>query len=201
MGFSVGDRVRIRIGAVDMDTLHVEEMRQFEGRLGTVVRIGANTCNCKVSVDGNGECWWWKSHALEPAVSSAPIPSPAWRIIIEGDENMCYAKYIAGKKVIKEVFAKRYYKDKHDPAMAARALIGKMFPEAKEPEKPKYFTGKAVCVEANTCVFEKGRIYDFSLNGGCGYNNITGNTILGSPVKSVEEINRRLASKFIEIKE
>lgn len=200
MDFAVGDRVRIKIGAVDMDTLHVEEMRHFEGRLGTVVRISAVTRNCKVSVNGYGECWWWNSCALEPAFSSAPVAKPTWRIIIEGDENMSRAKYIEGKKVIKEVFAKRYYKDKHDPAMAARALIGKMFPEAKEPEKPKYFTGRVVCVECpERLALTVGKIYEVK-NGemDCDekYMGISG-------ITSVKNLNSRCKDgvKFIEIKE
>lgn len=200
MDFKVGDRVRIKIGAVDMHSMHVEEMRQFEGRLATVIRISADTRNCKVSVNGYGECWWWNSCALEPAFSSAPVAKPTWRIIIEGDENISCAKYIAGKKVIKEVYAKRYYKDKHDPAMAARALMEKMFSEAKEPEKPKYFTGRVVCVECHErLALTVGKIYEVK-NGEIDCDEKHMGIF---KVTSVENLNSRCKNvvKFIEIKE
>ena len=200
MVFAVGDRVRIKIGAVDMHSMHVAAMRHYEGGLGTIVRISADTCNYKVAADGDGVCWWWSSCALEPAVSSACTPKPTWRIIIEGDENMSRAKYIEGKKVIKEVFAKRYYKDKHDPAMAARALIGKMFPEAKEPEKPKYFTGRVVCVECpERLALTVGKIYEVK-NGEMDCDEKYAGI---SMVTSVENLNSRCKDgvKFIEIKE
>lgn len=201
--FKVGDRVRIKIGAVDVDLLlHVPEMRYLEGCLGTIKEIGALSGNCRVQADGDEEYWWWKPCALEPVDYPVCIPKPTWRIIIEGDENTSRAKYIVGKKVIKEASAKRHPDDRHSISVATRVLVDRLFGDTAKPDDPpKYFTGKVVCVEADTCMFEKGRIYDFSLNGGRGYNYLTCNTILGSPAKSVEEINQRLVSKFMEIKE
>lgn len=202
MGFKVGDRVRIKIGAVNMGPPHIPAMRCLEGRLGTIKRISERAGDCRVQTDGDEVCWWWRACALEPVDYTVCIPKPTWRIIIEGDENTSRAKYIEGKKVIKEVSAKRHPDDRHSISVATRVLVDRLFEDTAKPDDPpKYFTGKVVCVEAGTCMFEKGRIYDFSLNGGRGYNYLTGNTILGSPARNVEEINRRLVSKFIEIKE
>ena len=199
--FKVGDRVRVKMGlrpgCKDSPVWVAPSMCEKSGKTLTIDDYYGEGC---YTMKECGFCW--HESILEPINPPVCIPKPTWRIIIEGDENTSRAKYITGKKVIKEVSAKRYHTDKHDPAMAARALTAKMFPDTAKPDDPpKYFTGKVVCVEADTCMFEKGRIYDFSLNGGRGYNYLTCNTILGSPAKSVEEINQRLVSKFIEIKE
>lgn len=198
MEFKVGDRVRIKSGAVDMGSPHTTFMRIFEGETGVIKKIAFNG-NCLVEMQcAPGYNWWWQVRALEPTCT----PTPTWCIIIEGDGNTSRAKYIEGKKIVKEASAKRYHKDKHDPAMAARALIGKMFPEAeKKEEPPKYFTGRVVCVKT---VYHRdltvGKIYDFAVNDGRGENN-HGGLLLVSPAKDIIEINLRLKSEFIEIKE
>ena len=202
MKYKIGDKVRIRSDLVAGKEYGgrrcTKSMADLGGKIFEVITARELLEGYYLSC---GLLCVFTDTMLEP-VSEEAVPKPTWRIIIEGDGNTSRAKYVVGKSVVKEASAKRYHKDKHDPAMAARALIGKMFPEAeKKEEPPKYFTGKVVCVEANTCMFEKGRIYYFSLNGGRGYNDRTGNTILSTPAKSVEEINQRLASKFIEIKE
>ena len=197
MDFKVGDRVRIKMGAVNMDSLHVPEMRCLEGRSGTIVNALAEGRAFKVAVDDyEGKSWWWRSTALEPVCT----PNLTWRIIIEGDKNTSRAKYIEGKKIVKEASAKRYHKDKHDPAMAARALIGKMFPEEKKPEKPKYFTGRVVCVERPEGVWlTVGKIYE--VNDGTMSCDVKYVDI--DKVTSVENLNSRVKKgvKFIEIKE
>jgi hypothetical protein len=183
-----------------MGAPHVWGMREFEGRTGVVLEIAETEYNVKMDCDPHHR-WRWLKRAVEP-VSEETAPKTTWRIIIEGDENTSRAKYIVDKKVINEVSAKRYHKDKHDPAMAARALMAKMFSDTAKPDDPpKYFTGKAVCVRPSEfTTLEKGRIYDFSLNDGRGDDRI-GGLILCSPAKDIEEINRRLDSEFIEIKE
>lgn len=202
MKYKVGDKVRIRsdlVAGKDYGGWRcTKSMADLGGKIFEVITARELSEGYYLSC---GLLCVFTDTMLEPVMESS-IPKPTWRIIIEGDGNTSRAKYVVGKKIVKEASANRYYKDKHDPAMAARALIGKMFPEtAKTDDPPKHFTGKAVCVKANTCMFEKGRIYDFSLNGGRGYNDRTGNTVLNTPAKSVEEINQKLASKFIEIKE
>jgi hypothetical protein len=183
-----------------MDSLHAPGMRCLEGRLGTIEETVACTDGCSVKVDGDELCWWWRACALEPVDCPVYIPKPTWRIIIEGDGNTSRAKYVVGKSVVKEASAKRYHKDKHDPAMAARALIGKMFPEEKKPEKPKYFTGRVVCVQRPEGVWlTVGKIYE--VNDGtmaCDMKHVD-----IDKVTSVENLNARVKKgvKFIEIKE
>ena len=197
MDFKVGDRVRIKMGAVNMCSLHVPEMRCLEGRSGTIVNALAEGRAFKVAVDDyEGKSWWWRSTALEPVCT----PNLTWRIIIEGDGNTSRAKYIVGKKVVKEASAKRYYSDKHDPAMAARATIGKMFPEEKKPENPKYFTGRVVCVECpNGIRLTVGKIYKIDE----GHMICDQKLVEIRDITSVENLNSRVKKgvKFIEIKE
>ena len=205
MDFKVGDRVRIKIGAVDMSPLHNDMMRPLERKIGTIEEILRNG-DCRVSCGVDyGDTWWWRPCALEPVASAVCVPKPTWRIIIEGDENTSRAKYITGKEVIKEASAKRYHKDKHDPAMAARALIGKMFPEEKEPEKPKCFTGRVVCVECpKEIALTVGKVYevkDGAMRSDAFLLCESGWAISG--ITSVENLNSRVKKgvKFIEIKE
>lgn len=198
MEFKVGDRVRIKIGAMDMGMPHVRGMGEFEGETGVVLELSETSYYVKMDCDPWCR-WWWLKSAVEP-VSEEAVPKPTWRIIIEGDEHTSRAKYVVGKKIVKEASAKRYYKDKHDPAMAARALIGKMFPEEKKPEKPKYFTGRVVCVERPEGVWlTVGKIYE--VNDGTMSCDVKHVDI--DKVTSVENLNSRVKKgvKFIEIKE
>lgn len=212
MDFKVGDRVRIKIGAVDMSPLHNNMMRPLEGKFGTIEEILSNG-DCRVSCGVNYDhMWWWKPCALEPITPTVCIPKPTWRIIIEGDENTSRAKYITGKEVVKEVSAKRYHKDKHDPGMAARALMAKMLPEAEKKEEPtKYFTGRMVCVWKSKFVgypVTIGKIYDvkdgvFAFDDGDKYPRPPLGKIVSGKIVSVREFNKihEHHFKFIEIKE
>lgn len=67
-----------------------------------------------------------------------------------------------------------------------------------EPEKPKYYTGKVVCVSPHTSFYTKGKIYE--IKDGVGKDD-TGDTTTCRPVKSFEEFNQKMISEFIELVE
>lgn len=71
-------------------------------------------------------------------------------------------------------------------------------PEEPKPEEPKYFNGKMVCIENYPCFTTKGKIYVFK-NGQSEYDNK--GSFPDKPITSVDDLNRRMRSKFIEIKE
>lgn len=67
-----------------------------------------------------------------------------------------------------------------------------------EPEKPKYYTGKVVCVSAFSDFFTKGKVYEIKDGvGKCDDGTKTTHT----PVKSFEEFNQKMVSEFIELVE
>jgi hypothetical protein len=67
-----------------------------------------------------------------------------------------------------------------------------------EPEKPKYYSGKVVCVSPSTSLFTKGKVYE--IKDGVGKDDV-GNIATCIPVKSFEEFNQQMLSKFIELVE
>lgn len=205
MKYKIGDKVKIRSdlkAGEDYDGWDCTVgMAKLGGKIFEVITAkeqwGGYYLNC-------GLFCVFTDAMLEPVMESS-IQKPTWRIIIEGDENTSRAKYVVGKNVVKEASANRYYKDEHDPAMAARALIGKMFPEEKEPEKPKCFTGRVVCVECpKEIALTVGKVYevkDGAMRSDAFLLCESGWAISG--ISSVENLNSRVKKgvKFIEIKE
>ena len=102
---------------------------------------------------------------------------------------------------------RRYHKDKYDTFIAADEAVKKLFGkqdkpiEHTEPEKPKGYTGKAMCfTDLNFQPFTKGKIYDF----------VDGNVVDDDGVKrpsplndewSAEEKERWLNQFFIKVVE
>lgn len=202
MKYKVGDKVRVRsdlvVGRLYGVWPFTRTMSEIAGKVVEIKRV-SDLRGAYMLKDIVGE-YWYTDEMLEPVHDVVFIPKPTWRIIIQGDENTSQARYIVGGRVVKEASAKRYHKDKHDPAMAARALIGKMFPEEKKPEKPKYFTGRVVCVERPEGVWlTVGKIYEVN-DGVMGCDE---KYVEIDKITSVENLNSRVKKgvKFIEIKE
>jgi hypothetical protein len=71
-------------------------------------------------------------------------------------------------------------------------------PEPEKPKKPKYYNGKVVCVSPFTSFYTKGKVYE--IKDGVGKDDV-GNIATCIPVKSFEEFNQQMLSKFIELVE
>ena len=67
-----------------------------------------------------------------------------------------------------------------------------------EPEKPKYYSGKVVCISPYSSFYTKGKIYE--IKDGVGKDD-TGDTMTYRPVKSFEEFNQKMKSEFIKLVE
>ena len=67
-----------------------------------------------------------------------------------------------------------------------------------EPEKPKYYSGKVVCVSPHTSFYTKGKVYE--IKDGVGKDDV-GNAMTYRPVKSFKEFRQRMASEFVELVE
>ena len=68
----------------------------------------------------------------------------------------------------------------------------------EEPEKPKGWSGKVVCVDDDGSQFvTAGKIYSFV--DGWSKDNM-GDKLFSAPMESLDEINRRVGAKFIEFK-
>lgn len=75
--FKIGDKVKIKPGAVEMSSLHADTMHAYEGRVGTIEYIGENDC---FEVFG---CFWEEIalEAVDPCEGDAKQETPRgdWR--------------------------------------------------------------------------------------------------------------------------
>lgn len=176
--FKVGDRVK-----------------HIDGNYSGVIKELFCVANrCRYLVDYGVFNSWVPEVELEPVRESVCIPKPTWRIIIEGDENTSRAKYIMGKKVIKEATAKRYPLDDHDPSVAAGVLIDKMF------SPPELFNGRVVFfrVPYTNYNITVGKIYKVT-NG--KFTNDAGANVPFEAADSFDKLDDLFSHTLIEIKE
>jgi len=190
--FKVGDRVK----CVDNGGWQ----KPIVGKYGTVTRISDNGYgvefdehisghSCMGSAkDGYG--WHCYEEMLELAKNETIV------IYRKGDEVIALDK-VSGKTGV----AKCGRKDTFDFATGARIAFDRLLGDPK-PEEPEYFAGKVVCINSRNGFISKGTIYEF--NNGFSLDNV-GNLFPYSypddPVKDLDELNKRMVSDFIEIKE
>ena len=125
-----------------------------------------------------------------------PISNTNQKIVITTDGKETLARLYEDNKVVKKATAKCSPEDTFDFKKGADLAYERLM------EEPKYFMGKAVCIESDICDVVVGKIYDFSKNDGRGESDRKV-PILSCPRKTVDEINKTsyLGIKFLEIKE
>ena len=196
MKFKVGDRVRAinKVDGVDLI-----------GKRGTVVSIKDGLLSSRLGVEfdepfpcghdcnGRGK----SGYCRFGYVCDFELISREQKIVITTDGRETLAKLYEGNKVIKSATAKCNPEDTFDFKVGADLAYSRLMTE----EPPKYFKGKAVCVKSYRPSLIVGKIYDFSVNNGCGKSEIC--QILPKPFQSVDEINRAFEGRveFLEIKE
>ena len=193
MKFKIGDRVKV----VKSNYCTGED----KGLIGTVVWLGWDyivefdkayyfTHSCGgVCPNLNGR--FYDDDELE-------LVSYEWKIIITTNGRETLARLYENDKVIKSATAKCSPEDTFDFKVGADLAFRRLMTE----EPPKYFMGKAVCIEdGNNPTITKGKIYDFSENDGCGKNDV-GGKIINYPCTSLDDINEMFRKiRFLEIKE
>lgn len=128
--------------------------------------------------------------------------APNWKIVIVPDGDKTIATLYNGKKAERSATVQRYHKDKYDTFTAADEAVKKLFGKQEKPEleKPKRFTGKAVC-KAPITGFTVGKIYFFK-DGFCvDDKGAKRPEIVFHREDPDETIERWMEREFIKIKE
>lgn len=183
--FKVGDKVRLKKGLV---------VGNVYGKM-TFLSLMKFTGNAEVkAINSYGiyalNGFWYSSEMLEPAKPE--------KIIIYRDGQKMIAKNTAtGKTGVARCNPTDTFNFITGAILALTRLTG-IEPKivSAEPEKPKYFTGKIVCVESPNVWFTKGKIYN--VNNGI-FKDDEGDE--HKHFKSVDDLNRQYMSQFIELME
>lgn len=201
--FKVGDIVKVvgRVGIMNMfPTGTVGKVLEADGK-PLVQSLYPIWCNER-SVQYVSDC------DLELISNSkARSNKSLWKVVISSAGDETTARFYEDGKCPMTATVRRYYKDKYDTFIAADEAVKKLFGkqdkpiEQTEPEKPKGYTGKAMCfTDLNFQPFTKGKIYDF----------VDGNVVGDDGVKrpsplndewSAEEKERWLNQFFIKVVE
>lgn len=213
-GFKVGDKVGYIVPAAG----GLESLRGLTGTIRYVDDIGAEV----VFKTKKGREVYTLANCDMIKVNNTPITTPPttprerandkdniWAVSIQPapfDRERTVAYLIVNGRIVDTITVSRWHdEDKYDVGIATYEVVKKMFNiKDKTVEKiedavikePKWFTGKIVCVHADSGEFTEGKIYQ--VNHGMLYNDE--NFKYGS-FESVENINKRLYSQFIEIVE
>ena len=201
--FKVGDIVKVvgRVGIMNMfPTGTVGKVLEADGN-PLVQSLYPIWCNER-SVQYVSDC------DLELISNSkARSNKSLWKVVISSAGDETTARFYEDGKCPMTATVRRYHKDKYDTFIAADEAVKKLFGkqdrpiEQTEPEKPKGYTGKAMCfTDLNFQPFTKGKIYDF----------VDGNVVDDDGVKrpsplndewSAEEKERWLNQFFIKVVE
>lgn len=201
--FKVGDIVKVvgRVGIMNMfPTGTVGKVLEADGN-PLVQSLYPIWCNER-SVQYVSDC------DLELISNSkARSNKSLWKVVISSAGDETTARFYEDGKCPMTATVRRYHKDKYDAFIAADEAVKKLFGkqdkpiEQTEPEKPKGYTGKAMCfTDLNFQPFTKGKIYDF----------VDGNVVDDDGVKrpsplndewSAEEKERWLNQFFIKVVE
>ena len=212
--FKIGDRVRVVKGVGDADYLL--------GETGTIKSL-AGVDDDNYAVEFDKQIPW--GHTCQGACSdhhgrwvpktALALTSDCDKIVIVFDGAETTARLYQGKTVVGKATARCAPDDTYDQRIAAVGALTRLYDGKIEiaedgrvkgvfgtPEdKPKYFSGRVVCVDALPgCRLTIGKIYTFK--DGVAENDSRKGRISGGPIESVEELNERfIFARFLEVKE
>lgn len=160
MKYKVGDKVRIVSEWGDGCGQNIRgEMDKWLGKNMTIRAIKYG-CSYKMKEDvteWRGDGWLWNENCIAGFACEN-------KIVITSDGEKTLARLYDGKKVIKTATAKCSHDDKFSFETGAKIAFERLL-DSEEKEEPKYFNGKAVCVNKYVG-FTIGKIYEF-VDGQC----------------------------------
>ena len=200
MNYKVGDKVIIRKwddmekefgldsdGDIKAKCCFVKSMREYCGKEMIIERYRGNGLFNMVGTNFN-----FSEDTFEKKLHQ--------KIVITTDGKETLARLYDGDKVVKKATAKCSPDDTFDFNVGAKLAFERLTEKKEEP--PKYYNGKAVCIETKPYfAYTVGKVYEFkdgltTINNGCTvYRN--------EPVKSIDEWNKLHGSfaKMLEIVE
>lgn len=161
MKYKVGDKVRI-VSEWGKGCYQNEEgkMDKWLGKVMTIRRVDCVTLCYRMVEDESeqdGYGWYWYENSIEGLACEN-------KIVITSDGEKTLARLYDGNKVIKTATAKCSPDEPFNFETEATIAFDRLF-EKHEKEEPKYFNGKAVCVNKYVG-FTIGKIYEF-VDGQC----------------------------------
>lgn len=160
MKYKVGDKVRIvrKWG----EGCHQNSKGMMDKWLGKVmtIRVAYEDCTYGMQEDkgeNGGIAWLWNEECIAGLACEK-------KIVITSEGEKTFARLYDGKKVVKTATAKCSPDDEFDFETGATIAFERLFDNV-EKEEPKYFNGKAVCVNGDIG-FTIGKIYEF-VDGRC----------------------------------
>ena len=193
MKFKVGDRVEV----VNESICHHAKV----GMTGEIVDVTRSNYGVRFdkpfpnghSLDGVCErgCGQWLSE------DDIKLIGDNQRIVITSDGKTTLARLYEGKEVVKSAEANCSPDDEFDFTKGAKIAFEMLIGD-KPKEKPKYYSGKVVCVESEYSWWTAGKVY--TVMNGEVFDDYYDNRI---GIHDVSEMNSLLrgSARFIELKE
>lgn len=119
-----------------------------------------------------------------------------WKVVIVPRGNKTIAKLYKNNAVVKTVECKKHPDDEYSMDEAIKVVTERL----REPEKPKYYNGKVVCIDniRNPTAYTVGKIYQFK-DGQLRTQD--GIKFPLDPVTSFTEFQQQSYSKWLEVVE
>lgn len=194
--FKIGDKVRILDGKniKNYTSGWFDHMKIFVGRVDTIA--DGRVIDGKRAYRLKEHHFWWDERGLELVLEP-------WKVVIKPtSDTTTVGKLYCGSKLVKEVTTKKHPDDEYNRDEAIRVICDRLVGEKKEePQKPKYYNGKMVCVDDGhlRSDYTIGKIYTV-VNG----RFRTDRGELYPPMYAIENIaewNERSAAEWIEVVE
>lgn len=196
--FKIGDKVRVIASSISCERGNVFTVKYIQRSPYDALPHGYSD-NPHVPDDSSKKVVKVGFVVLEDELELV-APDNTGKILImvdEKDPDKIIARDLITNKTAE---AKRNPKDDWDFAKGAKLALERL----TEPEKPKYWTGKVVCIKTNGFLgnvsFTVGQVY--KVDNGLLYDNLDDRWFSNNEIKSFEELNGKIgtAAEFIEYK-